>query len=85
MTKTRTYGFFIFYFLEFGFVGKQKGDEKRQKGKAYNLMQCDQKTRTGGGFWNLVLLKNRREGNKAAIRRTKRRELKKWIGEEYLS
>ena len=53
---------FFFLFLEFGFVGKQKG-------KAYNLMQCDQKTRTGGVFWNLVLLKNRREGNKAAIRR----------------
>ena len=61
MTKTRTDGVF---FLEFGFVGKQKGNEKQQKGKAYDLMQCDQKTKTGGNFsslffWNLVLLKNR--------------------------
>ena len=37
----------------------------KQKGKAYNLMQCDKKTRTGGFFfcgfffWILVLLKNR--------------------------
>ena len=63
MTKTRTDGFF---FLEFGFVGKQKGNEKQQKGKAYDLKQCDQKTRTGGNFsflffWNLVLLKNRKQ------------------------
>ena len=58
MTKTRTDGIF---FLEFGFVGKQNS---QQKGKAYNLMQCDQKRRTGGIFFlfffgNLVLLKNR--------------------------
>ena len=53
-------------FLELGFVGKQKGNKKQQKGKAYNLIQCDQKTRTGGFFFffgvggvNLVLLKNR--------------------------
>ena len=56
----------FFFFWEFGFVGKQKA-------KAYNLMQSDQKTRTGGVFffffWNLVLLKNRREENKAAIGR----------------
>ena len=50
MTKTRIYGFF-FFFLEFGFVGKQKGNEEQQKGKAYNLMQCDQKRRTGGVFF----------------------------------
>ena len=55
----------FFFFLEFGF-GKQKGNEKQQKGKAYNLMQCDQKRRTGGVFFffffgNLVLLENRRE------------------------
>ena len=33
----------------------------KQKGKAYNLMQCDKKTRTGGFFFFLilVLLKNR--------------------------
>ena len=37
----------------------------KHKGKAYNLMQCDKKTRTGGFFfvvfffWILVLLKNR--------------------------
>ena len=56
-----------FFFLEFGFVGKKKGNEKQKKGKAYNLMQCDQKTRTGRIFYflffiffgNLVLLKNR--------------------------
>ena len=60
---------FFFFFLEFGFVGKQKGNEKQQKGKAYIVMQCDQKTRTCGVFWNLVLLKNRREGNKAAMGR----------------
>ena len=41
-------GFFFFFFWEFGFVGKQKGNEKQQKGKAYNLMQSDQKRRTGG-------------------------------------
>ena len=45
MTKTRTDGIF---FLEFGFVGKQNS---QQKGKAYNLMQCDQKRRTGGIFF----------------------------------
>ena len=39
---------FILFFWEFGFVGKQKGNEKQQKGKAYNLMQSDQKTRTDG-------------------------------------
>ena len=61
---------FFFFFWEFGFVGKQKGNEKQQKGKAYNLMQSDQKTRTGGVFfWNLVLLKNGREGSKTAIGR----------------
>ena len=42
---------FFFFFLEFGFVEKQKGNEKQQKGKAYNLMQCDPKTRTGGVFF----------------------------------
>ena len=51
------------FFLEFGFVGKQNGNKKQHKGKAYNLMQCDPKTRTGGFFFfffgNLVLLKNR--------------------------
>ena len=52
MTKTITDGVvFFFFFLEFGFVGKQKGHEKQQKGKAYNLMQCDQKTRTSGFFF----------------------------------
>ena len=40
-----------FFFGEFGFVGKQKGNEEQQKGKAYNLMQSDQKTRTGGVFF----------------------------------
>ena len=50
MTKTRTDGFF-FFFLEFGFVGKQNGNEKQQKGKDDNLMQCDQKRRTGGDFY----------------------------------
>ena len=39
------------FFLEFGFVGKQNGNKKQQKGKAYNLMQCDPKTRTGGFFF----------------------------------
>ena len=39
------------FFLELGFVGKKKGNKKQQKGKAYNLMQCDQKTRTGGFFF----------------------------------
>ena len=34
------------FFLGFGFVRKQKGNEKQQNGKGYNLMQCDQKTRT---------------------------------------
>ena len=43
--------FFLFFFLEFGFVGKQKGNEEQQKGKAYNLTQCDQKRRTGGVFF----------------------------------
>ena len=52
------------FFLEFGFVGKQNGNKKQQKGKAYNLMQCDPKMRTCGFFFffffgNLVLLKNR--------------------------
>ena len=47
----QTDGIVFFFFLEFGFVGKQKGNKKQQKGKAYNLMQCDQKTRTGGGFF----------------------------------
>ena len=47
MTKTITDGVF---FLEFGFVGKHKGNEKQQKVKAYDLMQCDQKTRTGRNF-----------------------------------
>ena len=49
-------GSFFFFFLEFGFVGKYKGNEKQQNGKAYNLMQCHQKMRTGGVFfffWNL--------------------------------
>ena len=54
-------------FFGIGFCWKQKGN-KKQKGKTYNLMQCDQKTRTGGFFFgggggggggNLVLLKNR--------------------------
>ena len=40
-------GFFFFFFLKFGFVRKQKGNEEQQKGKAYNLMQCDQKRRFG--------------------------------------
>ena len=65
MTKKANWWRFLFFFLEFGFVEKQKGNEKQQKGKAYNLMQCDPKTRTGGGFFLfffiLVLLKNRRE------------------------
>ena len=46
---------FFFFFLEFGFVGKQKGNEEQQKGKAYNLMQCDQKRRTGGVFFFFFL------------------------------
>ena len=41
------------FFLEFGFVGKHNGNKKQQKGKAYNLMQCDPKTRTGGFFWGI--------------------------------
>ena len=41
------------FFLEFGFVGKQNGNKKQQKGKAYNLMHCDPKTRTGGFFWGI--------------------------------
>ena len=44
-------GFFFFFFLEFGFVGKQNGNEKQHKGKDDNLMQCDQKRRTGGDFY----------------------------------
>ena len=28
----------------------------KQKGKAYNLMQCDQKTRTGGVFFFFFFL-----------------------------
>ena len=63
--QTITDGVYFFWNLEYGFVGKQKGNEKQKKGKAYNLMQCDKKTRTGGFFfcgfffWILVLLKNR--------------------------
>ena len=61
MTKTRTDGGFFFGIW---FCWKTEGNEKQQKGKAYDLMQCDQKTRTYGNFsflffWNLVLLKNR--------------------------
>ena len=47
MTKTRTDGVF---FLEFGFVGKQKGNEKQQNKWEFFFSFF---------FWNLVLLKNR--------------------------
>ena len=38
-------------FFGIGFCWKQEGNKKQQKGKANNLMQCDQKTRTGGFFF----------------------------------
>ena len=56
----------IFFFLKFGFVRKQKGNEEQQKGKAYNLMQCDQKG-------DLVLLK-KQKGRKQNSNRKKLKE-----------
>ena len=63
----------IFFFLEFGFVGKQKGNEKQQKGKAYNLMQCDQKNENWRGFLEFGFVE-KQKGRKQSSNKKKLKE-----------